>query len=116
MKKRVIAFLAVFMMMLTMLPGNLMVANAAEELILKLHYHRADGNYEGWDVWLWEAGKEGKGFAFAEENGEMVATKVLTPGVTSVGFIVRTASWERTLPKTSLLTLLRWFRVRYIFM
>ena len=95
MKKRIFAFLAVLMMLVTMIPGNLHVANAAEELILKLHYHRTDGNYEGWDVWLWEKGKDGKGFAFAEENGEMVATKVVTPGVTEVGFIVRTASWEK---------------------
>ena len=95
MKKRIMAFLAVLMMVLTMIPGNVTVANAAEELILKLHYHRADGNYEGWDVWLWDEGKEGKGYPFAEENGEMVATKMVEAGVTSVGFIVRTASWEK---------------------
>ncbi len=59
MKKRIFAFLAVLVMLVTMLPGNLHIANAAEELILKLHYHRADGNYDGWDVWLWEAGKDG---------------------------------------------------------
>lgn len=95
MKKRMMAFLAVLMMVITMLPGNFTVANAAEELILKLHYHRADGNYEGWDVWLWDEGKDGAGYAFVEENGEMVATKVVTPGVTSVGFIVRTADWTK---------------------
>ena len=95
MKKRIFAFLAVLAMLVTMIPGNLHIVNAAEDLIIKLHYHRADGNYEGWDVWLWEQGKDGKGFAFAEENGEMVATKVVTPGTTAVGFIVRTASWTK---------------------
>lgn len=95
MKKRIFAFLAVLVMLVTMIPGNLQVANAAEELILKLHYHRADNNYEGWDVWLWEKGKDGKGYPFAEENGEMVATMSVTPGVTEVGFIVRTASWTK---------------------
>ena len=95
MKKRIFAFLAALVMLFGLIPGNLTVANAAEELIIKLHYHRADGNYEGWDVWLWEAGKDGKGFAFVEENGEMVATKVVTPGTTSVGFIVRTADWTK---------------------
>ena len=95
MKKRIFAFLAVLTMLVTMIPGNLHIVNAAEDLIIKLHYHRADGNYEGWDVWLWEQGKDGKGFAFAEENGEMVATKVVTPGTTAVGFIVRTASWTK---------------------
>ncbi len=96
MKKRIMAFLAVFVMLLSCMPmGSLITANAAEELILKLHYHRADGNYSGWDVWLWEEGKEGAGFAFADESGEMVATKVVTPGTTSVGFIVRTADWTK---------------------
>ena len=96
MKKRMMAFLAALVLVLSCSPmGSRMTASAAEELILKLHYHRADGNYEGWDVWLWDAGKDGAGFAFAEENGEMVATKVVTPGVTSIGFIVRTADWTK---------------------
>ncbi len=96
MKKRIMAFLAAFVMLLSCVPmDNLITAHAAEELILKLHYHRADGKYDGWDVWLWEAGKDGAGFPFVEENGEMVATKVVTPGTTSVGFIVRTADWTK---------------------
>lgn len=72
---------------------------AAQDLVLKVHYHREDGNYEGWDVWLWEIGGDGGGFAFAEEDGEMVATKVVTPGVTSIGFIVRTADWAKDVDK-----------------
>ena len=78
---------------------------AAEDLILKLHYHREDGNYEGWDVWLWEIGGDGGGFAFAEEDGEMVATKVVTPGVTSIGFIVRTADWAKDVDKDQFIDL-----------
>ncbi len=94
MKKRIFAFLAVLVMLLSCVPmGSRITADAAEELILKLHYHREDGNYLDWDVWLWEEGKDGAGFAFVEENGEMVATKVVTPGTTRVGFIVRTAGW-----------------------
>ncbi len=72
---------------------------AAQDLVLKVHYHREDGNYDGWDVWLWEIGGDGGGFAFAEEDGEMVATKVVTPGVTSIGFIVRTADWAKDVDK-----------------
>ncbi len=96
MKKRILAFLAALVLLISCMPmGSLVTAKAAEELILKLHYHRADGNYEGWDVWLWESGKDGAGFSFAEENGEMVATKTVTPGTTEVGFIVRTADWTK---------------------
>ena len=45
---------------------------AAEELVLKLHYNREDGNYDGWDVWIWEIGGEGNGYAFAEEFPALV--------------------------------------------
>ncbi|MBP5185156.1 MAG: type I pullulanase [Lachnospiraceae bacterium] len=69
--------------------------SASEGVTLKLHYHRTDGNYKDWDVWLWEAGKDGAGYPFVEENGEMVATKVITSGATSIGFIVRTSSWDK---------------------
>ena len=98
MKQRVKALImAVLMLVMTLAPSfvDAVTVKAAEELTLKLHYHRADGNYDGWDVWLWEEGGEGAGYAFEEEDGEMVATKVITPGVTSVGFIVRTADWTK---------------------
>lgn len=63
--------------------------------VIKLHYHRADEKYDGWDVWLWEYGKDGAGYAFEDVDGEKVATMNVTPGVTQVGFIVRTASWDK---------------------
>lgn len=93
--------LAVMMIMTTVITpfADAVTVKASEDLVLKLHYHRADENYDGWDVWLWEAGGEGSGYAFAEEDGEMVATKVVTPGVTSVGFIVRTADWSKDIDK-----------------
>lgn len=93
--------LAVMMIMTTVITpfADAVTVKASEDLVLKLHYHRADENYDGWDVWLWEAGGEGSGYAFAEEDGEMVATKVVTPGVTSVGFIVRTADWAKDIDK-----------------
>lgn len=98
MKQRVKAmFLAVMMLFLAVMTPllHVMDVRAAGDLVLKLHYNREDENYDGWDVWLWEEGKDGAGFPFAEENGEMVATKVITPGTTSVGFIVRTADWKK---------------------
>ena len=98
MKKKICSF---FMAMLLLLMpvlvafSDVTTVSAAESLILKLHYHRPDGNYDGWDVWLWEVGGEGGGYPFAEEDGEMVATMEVTPGTTSVGFIVRTQDWTK---------------------
>ncbi len=98
MKKRISVLLLTCLMLLVNVFTPLAAAmpvQAAEDLVLKLHYNRPDGAYDGWDVWLWEEGREGAGYAFAEENGEMVATKVLTPGTSSVGFIVRTQEWAK---------------------
>lgn len=89
--------MALVMLVMTLAASvpDVVTVKAAEELTLKLHYHRADDNYEGWDAWLWEEGGDGAGYTFEEEDGEMVATKVITPGVTSVGFIIRTADWAK---------------------
>jgi pullulanase len=63
--------------------------------VLRLHYHRDDGDYAPWRVWFWEEGKEGGDYYFEEEDGDMVATLDVTPGTTSVGFIVRTEDWAK---------------------
>ncbi len=98
MRQRIRALLLGIVMFAMTIAGSfadVTTVKAAEELTLKLHYHRADGNYDGWDVWLWEEGGDGNAYAFEEEDGEMVATKVIAPGVSSVGFIVRTADWTK---------------------
>ncbi|MCI5874250.1 MAG: type I pullulanase [Roseburia sp.] len=98
MRQRIRALLLGIVMFAMTIAGSfadVTTVKAAEDLTLKLHYHRADGNYDGWDVWLWEEGGDGNAYAFEEEDGEMVATKVIAPGVSSVGFIVRTADWTK---------------------
>ncbi len=75
--------------------GMSVVARADEGIVLKVHYHREDGDYAPWDVWLWPEGGEGAGYAFEEEDGEMVATMSVAPGTTRVGFIVRTQDWTK---------------------
>lgn len=39
-------------------------------ITLRLHYHRPDGMYEGWNVWSWREGSEGQQYDFATENDE----------------------------------------------
>ncbi len=75
--------------------SHVMTVSAEENPTLKLHYHREDGSYEGWDVWLWDEGGEGAAYPFEEEEGEMVATKEITPDATKIGFIVRTQDWTK---------------------
>lgn len=87
-------FLMVFVSLATLVTDNI-EARAEGGVVIKLHYNRPDGKYDGWDVWFWESGKDGAGYAFAEEDGDMVATMEATPGTMEVGFIVRTENWDK---------------------
>lgn len=95
MKKKFMAVFTAVMMIFTLIPAGMSFAEAAGA-VLKLHYNRPDGDYEGWDVWIWGTGATDDAFEFVEENGEMVATIPLGPTATSVGFIVRMGdSWVK---------------------
>lgn len=103
--KRLRPFIA-FMMALALLLTTLLstpealTVRAAGELILKVHYHRDDGNYEDWSAWLWEiGGGDADDIKFTDEDGEMVATKTVTPGISSIGFIIRTPDWGKDIDK-----------------
>ncbi len=95
-KKIVASFLAFVMVFLTFATAwKPTKAYAGDELVVKLHYNRADGNYTNWTVWFWESGRDGKAVPFAEENGEMVATVTLSAGCQELGYIVRFGEWEK---------------------
>ena len=95
--KRTGAFLIAVLLLVT--PLLTTAANAADtggSLVLKVHYNREDGNYDNWTVWLWElGGGDAIDAPLVEEDGEMTATMTVTPGVTSVGFIVRQPDWTK---------------------
>ena len=101
MKRKMKAFLMATLMLFTTvatLLGNATVVRA-NDLTIKLHYNRGDADYTDWSVWFWELGGEGVDTPFVEENGEMVATKTITPGVSEVGFIVRKPDWTKDIDK-----------------
>ncbi|MBQ7416210.1 MAG: type I pullulanase [Oscillospiraceae bacterium] len=65
------------------------------QITVKLHYLRPDGEYAGWNAWMWTLTMGGKQYEFAEEDGEQVATIVVDGYTTSaVSFIVRKGTWE----------------------
>ena len=95
MKKRIRAFLLAFVMLFTTVAATLGDASVfkADQLVIKLHYNRPDGNYDNWSVWFWAP--TGVAIPFAEENGEMVATYEVEAGATQVGYIVRLGDWQK---------------------
>lgn len=96
MKKRINVFFMVLLLgvLSVIMPLSEVVPVAAASLTVKLHYHRKDGKYEGWNVWMWDEGGDGKAYDFNKEGKDMVATKDVALGAAKVGFIIRKGEWE----------------------
>ncbi len=60
-----------------------------------INYQRDDGDYLGWDVWLWEDGGDGSAYDFTGET-EFGKELVLHHKFTSkkIGFIIRKGEWD----------------------
>ncbi len=98
MRRQVRAFLTALIMLFTAVFAwgfEPVEAHADGGVVIKLHYHRGDGDYAPWSVWFWEDGKDGADYPFADEDGEKVATIELSAGCMKVGFIVRTQAWDK---------------------
>ena len=76
-------------------PEPVEVVTRDSELLLRVHYHREDGDYEPWTVWLW-TDSEGTDNAFTGEDEYGVYLEyTVAAGTSEVGFIVRTENWEK---------------------
>ena len=67
------------------------------EVVVNLHYLREDGNYEGWNVWMWLDGEDGGAYQFGTEVGDKgaVTSATFPAGSSKIGFIVRLNEWEK---------------------
>lgn len=65
------------------------------QITVKLHFLKADGNYAGWNAWMWTLRNGGREYEFKKTEDGMVAT-MLVDGYTntSVSYIVRKGQWE----------------------
>ena len=65
------------------------------QITVKLHYLRPEGDYAGWNAWMWTLTMGGKQYDFVKEGSEWVATMVVDGYTTSsISFIVRKGNWE----------------------
>lgn len=98
MKKRLTAgMMAMLMMLMTVVsvltPG--MKAEAAGTTLIVHYGGRADNDYEGWNLWMWEEGREGQQVDFTDEDDfGKVAVYQTNRKPASIGFIVRLNQWE----------------------
>ena len=61
-----------------------------------IHYHRDDGNYDPWSVWLWPEGCGGQSVQFSASDyfGKIAVCRVGREHK-RIGFLIRGDSWEK---------------------
>jgi len=67
------------------------------DISLRVHYHRFDDNYEGWNLWLWPEGGQGSAYDFTGYDDFGAVAETLIPNskeATSIGLILRLNDWE----------------------
>lgn len=96
--RKIISMIVALVMTISSMLGQIILpsttAKAAANTLI-IHYGgREDENYEGWNLWIWEEGKEGKQVDFGEEDsfGKIAVVSLSKTG--KVGFIVRKNDWE----------------------
>ena len=111
MKKRIFAIVMAVIMVASLVVGAVpALAADSDTITIRVHYHREDGNYEGWQLWSWDL--DGKyavtgtsatsdvettepPFKFEEGDGDVVATIKVPTGTMRIGYIVRYGDWEK---------------------
>ena len=64
---------------------------------ITIHYHRFNGDYKDWNLWLWPKEGDGTAYAFTEDDSFGKVAKVTVPGtakVDEIGIIVRLGEWN----------------------
>ena len=64
---------------------------------LTIHYTRFESDYQGWNLWLWPKGGEGKAYQFTANDNFGKVAKVTVPdtaNVEEIGIIVRLEEWK----------------------
>ena len=79
-------------------------SQAATDKKIIIHYQRLGASYNPWNVWMWYEGAAGQAFEFAKDGNTYLTDSFgaygewTLPGsgsAQSVGFIIRTANWDK---------------------
>lgn len=96
--KKVFAFLLafVFIAALVKVPFTTKAdETAAQSVIVKIKYSRADNDYSDWDVWTWDAkGNPGTAKEFSGVDSEGAYLILETTSDSNLGFIIRKKDWS----------------------
>ncbi|WP_310549703.1 type I pullulanase [Paenibacillus glufosinatiresistens] len=62
---------------------------------IEIHYEREDGDYRGWNLWVWGTGIQDGQCDFTRlKDGRAVALLEVQPETASVGYLLRLNDWE----------------------
>ena len=93
--QKVNLILAMLLIALSIFNCNLYVNAEDEEIVLRFHYHRPDGEYEKWSLWTWADSQNGIDTPFIQGEDEVYLEMKVDSGTRNVGYIVRTQEWEK---------------------
>ncbi len=100
MKKRIFGILMAILMVATLVMGAIPAMADENEITVRFHYHREDGDYEGWEMWLWDMDgittlEPPYELVVDEANGDAVCEFTVKTGTCKIGYIVRKNGWEQ---------------------
>lgn len=94
-----------FLLVVSLIIPDVLTTRAEETATTKMtfHYHRDDGEYNQWNVWLWQyepAGKDGSPYTFTDTDSyggyftvDLTDETSSLFGSTALGFIIRKGEW-----------------------
>ncbi|MBQ7346243.1 MAG: starch-binding protein [Oscillospiraceae bacterium] len=107
MKKRIFSLLMALVLIGSLVSGMTAVF-ASGEITIHLHYHRPNGDYEGWQLWAWDhdgqydiTGIDPNGtptdqpaYGYVPGEDEVIFTIQASTGTNYIGYILRYGEWE----------------------
>ncbi|NLK95573.1 MAG: type I pullulanase [Clostridiales bacterium] len=90
--RKILSYLltCLFLFTLIQVPFNVNAEESNEPVYVKIRYSRGDSQYESWNLWVWEKGKDGKQVDFFGVDSEgAYAVVETTKKADTLGFIVR---------------------------
>ena len=104
--KKILTGLVILCLMISILPANTLAVN--DDITIRIHYHRPDGDYQDWELWAWDedgnysisgslstngSATDAPPYKFEQGNNEMICTITVPTGTMRIGYIVRQPSW-----------------------
>lgn len=98
MKKRIFGFLMAIIMIASLVAGAVPALAAEDMITIRFHYTRPEGDYEGWEMWLWDL--DGitaleSPFPLTVQGDEAICEFQVKTGTCKIGYIVRYGEWEK---------------------